>query len=153
MSLKDALLRLVGRHYFERPARKRSLPEHAEALRRSGDALRQRLSELRPDARAHERLRHVIGIERWGQRRLAVLRGEPLVMDGHRAYQPAADASWEELLEAFADTRADTVRLADQLAAAEPAGLVPHNQFGDLSARGWLRYLDGHARVEARRLK
>lgn len=153
MGLVDALSRLAGSLYFERPARKLTVAEHIARLRRTGEKLAAILAAA-PDTPAHrEKLRHVIGIERWGQRRLRVFLGEPFVADGHQPYKPPADAGWDALRAELAAARAETVALAERLASPEPATKVAHNQFGDFSVRGWLRYLNGHAWVELRKMK
>lgn len=152
MGVKEAIFMFAGKLYFDKPALKRTLAEHATAVRRSGEELSARLSASRGDAAWKARLRHVIGIERWGQARLRVFLGEPFVAGGHRPYLPPDDASWEQLVRDFAAMRAETVAIAERLAAAAPTRAVNHNQLGDLTAHGWLRYLDGHARRELRRL-
>lgn len=153
MSLKTRLVHALGRRMFERPAQRLALAEHAAALRDSGETTLRTLGAQRPTPRHLAKLRHVIGIERWGQRRLRVLLGEPFVAEGHRPYLPPEDRSWEALLEEFRETREETVRLADSLRDRTSAGRVAHDQFGELSARGWLRYLKGHAEFETRRLR
>ena len=153
MGLKERLSHLVGRLYFDRPAQKLTVAEYAAQLRRSGEELSTRLAAARETPQLRETMRHVIGIERWGQRRLRSFLGEPVVMDGHHSYKPAADAGWDQLRRDFAEMRAETVALAERLATAEPTSRVPHNQFGPFSARGWLRYLRGHADFELRRVK
>lgn len=154
MGLKQTLTRLIGRQVFGRPAQKRTYAEHAADLRKDGEQTRERLAAATARTpKHHDTLRHLIGIERWGQRRLRTLLGEPLEMDGHHPYKPPADADWTALSTDFGTTRADTMRLADELARANPAGTVPHNAFGPLNARGWLRYLRMHAKMESKRLK
>lgn len=153
MSLKQRLFRFAGQRFFERPAQKLTFQEHVDALRTSGEELRRVLAELPGSERQRQLLRHVIGIERWGQRRLQVFRGEPFVLDGHQPYKPAENASWEELRGEFASTREATLRVAEELNDCSASGLVPHNDFGELSARGWLRYLNGHAEREMKRAK
>jgi hypothetical protein len=150
MSLKDSISMLAGKLFFDRPARKQSLPEHASALRRSGEELMARLSASSGDPRSAARLRHVIGIERWSQARLRVFLGEPFVAGGHRPFLPPEESSWEQLVREFAATRAETVALAERIAAAAPTRAVNHDQFGELTAHGWMRYADGHAARELR---
>ncbi len=140
---------------LERPTRRKSLPELAEALAKSAQKVEASLAKL-PDSAMNRRvLSHIIGIERWGQSRLRVFLGEPLVMDEYDGYRPPRDASWDELRQAFTDTRRRTIELVHQLqAAASPLDKkVPHNQFGPLTCRAWLRYLDIHARSEARKMR
>jgi hypothetical protein len=145
MGVKEAIFMFAGKLYFDKPALKQPLSDHAAALRGSGDELVARLSASRGGATQEKRLRHVIGIERWGQARLRVFLGEPFVAGGHRPYLPPNEMSWEQLVREFAAMRAETVALAERLVAAEPKRAVNHNQFGELTAHGWLRYLHGHA--------
>ena len=152
MSLSESFFRWAGRLYFEKPAHKQTLAEHLAALRRSGADLHDRLSAFQGE-RNPEQLRHVIGIERWGQSRLRVLIGKPFVPGGHRPYLPREDLSWDELVRDFAATRAETAEIVERIAAENPNGVVAHNQFGELSARGWLRYLTGHAERELRKFR
>ena len=102
-------------------------------------------------------LRHVIGIERWGTARIErmVAGGPGADLDGHRSYKPPRDASWAELLADLQATRAHTVDLARRLDAAPPAEsvTVPHNDLGDLTPKGWLRYLALHSNIESRRVR
>ena len=155
MGLKSSLLEAVGRFFFERPGRKRSFEALAQELESSNTRIQERLAGFSPRAEDQERLRHIIGIERWGQRRLCVFLGEPFVMDGHHPYKPAETLDWPALLDAFKETRAQTLAMIDALSkpGAEEVATVMHNEFGALSARGWLKYLSGHAASEAKRIK
>ena len=153
MGLKEAVSHFAGRVYFDKPARKLSLAEHADALRRSGEEIRARLARAAGDERQRSRLRHVIGIERWGQARLRVFLGDAFASAGHRPHLPPESTSWEELVREFGEMRAQTIALAERLAAENPTSTVPHNQFGELSAHGWLRYVNGHGLRELRGLK
>lgn len=153
MGLKERLSHFVGRQMFERPAQKLTLEQHTERLVNSGAEIAGRIAGVQATDAQREKLRHVIGIERWSQRRLRVLLGEPPVQDGHHPYKPAADLGWAELVQDFAKTRTETVALAKQLAGADADARAEHNQFGGLSARGWLRYINGHAEFELKRVK
>ena len=152
MGLKERLSHFAGRVYFDKPARKLSLAEHAAGLRHSGDDMRARLARAEGTERQRSALRHVIGIEKWGQARLRVFLGDAFVSAGHRPHLPPDSTTWDELVREFGEMRAETVALAERLAAQEPADTVAHNQFGELSAHGWMRYIDGHAARELRRL-
>jgi hypothetical protein len=144
------LQKLIGlglRPFAERRARGRTLEEAARDLERSGARIDAHLAD-KPDTPANrEAIAHCVGIERWGQRRLRVGLGEPLVMDGHHGYRPDPAIGVEALRTAMAETRAATVALARDLAAAgvAPATTVRHNDLGDLSLAGWLAYLEQHA--------
>ena len=153
MGLKEAVSHFAGRVFFDQPARKLSLGEHADALRRSGKDIEARLAGAAGDDRQRAALRHVIGIERWGQSRLRVFLGDAFASAGHRPHLPPESASWQELVREFGEMRAQTVALAERLAAENPTSTVPHNQFGELSAHGWLRYLNGHGARELRGVK
>jgi hypothetical protein len=153
MSLKESISHFAGRVYFDKPALKLSLAEHAEALRRSGEDIRVRLARAEGTGKQRAMLRHVIGIERWGLARLRVLLGDPFASAGHRVHLPPESATWSELVSQFGEVRGETVAVAERLAAEKVTGSVNHNQFGELSAHGWLRYLNGHAIRELRKLK
>lgn len=152
---KDDVKRLVVEQMFERPARDKRYAELADDLEVGGERVLVRARRAKDVASAKDALRHIVGIERWGQRRLEVALGETFVRDEHHGYKPPADASWDGVLEDFASTRQRTVALARALSAnpPEPAWRVEHNGLGALSARGWLRYLLSHAEFESRRVR
>ena len=153
MGLKDRLSHFAGRVYFDKPALRQSLAEHAAALRESGEEINAGLAGAAGNEKQRARLRHVIGIERWGQSRLRVFLGDAFISAGHRPHLPPDSASWDELVREFGEMRAETVALAERLAAEQPTTTVSHNQFGELSAHGWLRYVNGHALRELRGVK
>lgn len=140
---------------IERPAYWRSLDELLSALETSAGNLQQRLRQAKGSDQHKATLRHVIGIERWGQRRLRVALGEEIPHDEHHAYKPEANSSWEELLQAFENTRQETLDLGYSLAAKEVdlEQSIAHNQFGAMSVKAWLRYLRLHAWAEVQRIK
>ena len=75
-------------------------------------------------------------------------------MDEYDDYRPPREAPWPALQDAFSETRQQTVALVQRLGQAQVTNIkVPHNQFGPLSVRSWLRYLDLHANLEAKKLK
>ncbi len=152
MGLKDRIYQWAGQRFIERPASRMSVVDLAAALSASGDEVRARLAKAGASPRNVACLRHIIGIERWGQRRLRVFLGEPPVMDGHHPYKPT-ETEWGTLLTEFASARADTVALASELTTADQRATVPHNQYGPFTARGWLRYLNGHARLESKLMR
>jgi hypothetical protein len=144
------LLDLFKNLMIERPAAKRSYAQLAAALERSNAKLQRRLAAARETPRNRKQLRHMVGIERWGQRRLRTALGEPLLMDEMDGYMPPEQTPVPDLAAALAAARAETVVLARQLdARGIPLdATVPHNQFGPLTARGWLVYLNAHANRE-----
>lgn len=154
MALADLIRKPIVNLIIERPGRKRTLAEWSQKLAQDGEAIQQQVATIQsPQAKAT--LRHITGIERWGQRRLQVALGEPFVRDEYDGYQPDGDADIASVRAAFRTTRAATVALVQTLAAAgvDAQVTVPHNQFGPLSVRGWLSYLNGHANLESKRIR
>jgi hypothetical protein len=140
--------------FIERQAKKMTLAELAGRLEAGGERLAQRLAQISDSQKNREKLSHVIGIERWGQRRLRVALGEPLLTDEYDGYRPAPELDWQGLWAEFQATRQETVDLARQLEQAGAGDArVYHNEMGELSTRGWLHYLNGHADMECKRLK
>ncbi len=150
MSILQKLIGLGLRPFAERRARQRTLDEAARDLERAGERIDAHLAG-KPDTPSNrEAIAHCVGIERWGQSRLRVGLGEPLQMDGHQGYRPDLAAGVDALRASMTETRAATVALARDLAAAgvDPTTTVRHNDLGDLSLAGWLAYLEQHASRE-----
>lgn len=152
----NPIRRLVARMirgHFERLGKRTTPAEMAARLEASGRSLAQRFAAEDDEPAVRETLQHVIGIERWGQRRLRVALGEPFDARGHRPFRLEDDATLDRLRVGFTTTRADSVALAKRLATTEiePDLRIAHDDLGELSINAWLAYLDGHALVEARR--
>jgi len=151
--MPNPIQQMIVNLILERPGRKHTLAGWAEALAASGQDLSARFAAA-PDTEANRRLvSHITGIERWGVSRLGILLGAPLLQDKYDGYRPAQDLDWPAMQAAFAVTRAETVALIGQLAAAgiDDKAQSPHNQIGPLTAQGWLRYLHMHSTWEAKR--
>lgn len=146
---------VVGRFIFDRPVRSRSFAELAEMLEQSGQKLDERLATASDSYANYDCLAHIIGIERWSQRRLRTLLGEPVLRDEYDTYRPAISLFWDDLRAAFASTRQETIALVRQLeqAGKDESDGVAHNELGILSAKGWIRYLDMHANLESKGMK
>lgn len=155
MGVRQRLFGLAGTLFFERPATKLTLDELGARLGAGGEEVARRAAAAGDSPANRDRLAHIVGIERWGQRRLRTLLGEPPVRDEHDGYRPGADLAWDDLRAAFREAREQTRALAVALGrAGVPRGrTVPHNDFGPLSAGGWLLYLNGHATRESMRLR
>ena len=153
--IKNTFSRLFKYLMIERPTKGRSVGELAATLQASGEELARRFAGAPEGDKNREKLRHIISIERWGQQRLRVGLGEPSASDESRSYKPAPDTEWRALQEEFSRTRGETLELADRLSQAgvDPTLTVPHNQFGPLTLRGWLRYLETHASFEGKRIR
>ncbi len=144
----------ITNRFLERPFRNLSAELMAQRLDLNGRTLERTFAAAKDSESNRRLLSHISGIERWGQSRLRVALGEPLVMDEYDDYRPPREASWTELQDAFHSTRQQTVALAGQLEQAIASGVkAPHNQFGPLTVRSWLRYLDMHASMEAKKLR
>jgi hypothetical protein len=138
----------------ERHAKGKSYADLARQLQESESTVTQRMAKAADLARNREAARHIIGIERWGQRRLRSLLDEPLVIDEYDGYRPG-DTTLPTLLDAFKATRAETLTL---LRALEQAQLpltrtVPHNDGGPMTIGAWIDYLASHASRESIRIR
>ena len=140
---------------LRRPARKRSLPQQLSALAKAGEKLQARMARAAATDANRAALRHIIGIERWGQRRLRTLLGEPAITDEYDGYQPAADLDWSALREAITATRRETIALGLQIEERQIGDTITakHNTLGEMTTREWLRYLAIHAYAESFRLR
>lgn len=155
MSTLQRMIGMVLRPLAERQARGRSGEAFAADLERSGRKVQGRFERAEDTPGNREAVNHIVGIERWGQRRLRVALGEPPVSDAYRGYRLPEGADLKALAQAFTETRRETVRLALELGRADP-GLktrVAHNDLGELSVGGWLAYLGAHASREQFRVR
>lgn len=150
MALSDIVGGLFAGLMIERPARQQTLEQLAERLETKGEAITDRMRRSSGGDLSRRQVRHITGIERWGQRRLRVALGEPPTEDEYDGYQPPIDADWNTLLGEWEATRHETVALARTLAERTTDDIrIRHNQFGPLSVRGWLVYLSQHASRES----
>lgn len=149
MSLKASIYHRAAQLLFEWPGRNYTLDTWQQRLARSLEPILKRAAAPKNEERAVRALRHVIGIERWGQSRLRRLLGGPVINDEYDGYRPAV-APVAALRDAMAATRAETIAVVRELAAAGVSlqATVEHNEFGPLTARGWLAYLNSHATRE-----
>jgi hypothetical protein len=155
MGLKEALFHGVANLIIERPAKNKTLDQLIAALQQTGAEIEQRAAAAEDAAKAGATLRHITGIERWAQNRLRMFLGAPYQRDEYDGYQPGAGLDRNGQIAAFHETRAETVELARKLEAAHvpPTATVAHNDFGPLTARGWLSYVTSHASRESTRMK
>jgi hypothetical protein len=152
MVFKDSIAQLIAGLFLENPAKSKSITQLRSALELSGIQMQARLESGNANP---ELLRHIIQIEAWGQHRLRSSLGEVrFEMDRSGAFAPDAALGWDELKSEFINVRQETLEIARRLELANPPpGPVVHNQFGPLSVKGWLRYLNIHASMELRKLR
>lgn len=147
--------RLATNVLMEWPVQRKSLADLEQTLQTAGESLKQKVAAA-PDTETNRKtLSHIIGIERWGQKRLTVALGEPLAVEEYDLYRPGRDASWADLQQQFTQTRQASVALVQQLqqTQVDPGRKIKHNGYGDLTVRGWLRYLIFHANAESWRIR
>ena len=155
MGIKEAFFQGVANLIIERPAKNKSLEQWGDELTKTGAAIEERAAAATDSAKACSVLRHITGIERWGQNRLRVFLGAPYVRDEYDGYRTGEALDLKGQIAAFHETRAETVALVRRLQAAGSTlpATVAHNDFGPLTARGWLAYLDSHANREITRIR
>lgn len=155
MSIIGRVIGRVLRPIIERQAKGRSVHDFVGSLEHSGEEVAKRLGNAPDTPHNREVANHIVGIERWGQRRLRVALSEPPVMDSYRGYRLPEGTDLGALRSAFSNTRRGTVELARELGFTDPKPRtkVCHNDLGELSVGGWLAYLEGHAKRESTRLK
>ena len=165
MSIQTRIRSAAVQTFIEWPAKRQTFGELAQKLGASKEQLEARFIEAEGTDKQRRTLRHIVGIERWGQRRLwlairfggksGVRSSDVVFSDAHHLYKPAESAAWDELIAKFSGTRQETVALAHYLEKTDVDEFlkVPHNDLGPLSLRGWLRYLQTHATLEGRRIR
>jgi hypothetical protein len=154
MGIQNFVLNTFKELRVERPARKKTPADLQAMLEASMLKVEQRLMAAPDTPKNRDQIRHIVGIERWGQGRLRAALGQPLVMDEMNQYLPSDSLPWNELTASFSATRKETLELTRKvIKEGALSKVVPHNQFGDLSVRGWLMYIDTHARFESWRVR
>lgn len=153
MSIKYSIAHIVGRFVFDRPTRDLTLSQQASLLEQSAKTVVERVQTVSDSSANREVFSHIIGIERWGMRRLRTALGESILMDEHDSYCPPSSRSLDELTTEFQATREKFIALVHELdrAGIDHTDAVRHNDLGVLSVPGWIRYLDMHATLEANR--
>lgn len=152
----NPLKRLARYLLVERPAAKKTLAAWGDKLQADGDALIEKLSDYGDSDDNRRVLSHIVGIERWGQSRLKVALGEPFKKEEYDDYRPPKNRTWDQLKAEFKAARRQTIALARRMDRGEVEDYsikILHNSYGELTLAGWLRYLNIHANLEAKRLK
>jgi hypothetical protein len=145
----------IFRTFIQFQIRNKSLDQLVARAEESGKTILTNLANKSDTPQSRQKLRHIIGIERWGQRRLKTLLGEPAIQDEYDGYQPAETLDFKALRNAFKQTRTETLALVRKLQKKGVAeqGTANHNGMGDVSVPIWLGYLTGHANFESKRIR
>ena len=154
MNLLKTLFGRIFHFVIERSARSTTFDSAIQRLADTGERVEQRMAQAAESERNRDTAAHITGIERWGQRRLRTALGASFIRDEHDEYKPDAP-SMQGQRDAFRDARRETIALVQQMAVANVplTQTVLHNDAGNLTVRGWLRYLEQHGAREASRLK
>ncbi len=161
-TLTKLIAPLAAKFFFERPAQRRGYDEHRANLEKGSEEIKSRIQAVdasAPSEKTVKMLRHIIAIERWGQNRMALFfvddYAEDVVSDENYDYKPEKDLPWETLAERFGEARAKTIEIARRLesGAETKHDKIPQNDFGPLTAKAWLQYLNTHANFESKRIK
>lgn len=141
--------------YLERKGRGKSVQEWMQALQSSGLTLSEGYTKVSDSEENRKILSHVIGIERWATRCMAVALGEPLLEGEYDEFRPARETGWSELQSQFVETREATVSTIEKIidADVDTSTKINHNHMGNLTITGWLSYLDTHGPFESKRMK
>jgi hypothetical protein len=152
-TFKDRIMSAAADLIIERPAKNKSVQEFVQGLEKNRDAILARIRKVPNTPRNHSVITHIIGIERWAQRRIKCALGEAFVKDEYNPYRPPKDVAWDALPKLFEDTRRETIALVQKLSPTALNTRVNHNTFGDISVRGWLNYIQIHGDGESKKLR
>jgi hypothetical protein len=151
MSVIGTILRVI----LERSNRNLTYEKAIDNLRKSGESTANRIGNSPDTPKNRKQVAHIIGIERWGQQRLRVAQGEPLVIDECDGYEPAETLSMAELRQAFESARKETIALIEEM----QRNTIPldrkvfHNDAKEMTLRSWFGYLGVHADRESMRIR
>ena len=133
----------------------KSLAALTQSAQEGGQRIDSHLTGKPDTPQNRQQMRHVIGIERWGQRRLQTILGEPALQDEYNGYQPDTSLDLATLQTEFSQTRAQTLAIIEaiQQKGLADSATANHNDMGDVSPKLWLRYLTMPANFESKRIK
>jgi hypothetical protein len=153
--LRETALKIIVPLFVENPAQKKSFVQLQANLEQSKTIIEARVSKAASQNLETHRttLRHIIGIERWGTNRLKVALGQAFKSDGQKEYHPDQSLDLTQLLEHFRNSRLELLGVAKLLEAANSSIKIEHNNFGPISVKGWLGYLNVHSEIESRKLR
>ena len=141
--------RAIGSLFFQLPSNQLSIDQLINNLQRNKAFVAKRIRIAPPSTSNHGWATHIIGIELWCQNKAQSLLGEPLYAGEYDPLRPANDVPYETLAMLFEQTREQTLALAQTLKQVPFTTTVPHNQWGQLNANGWLNYMGKHAGISS----
>jgi hypothetical protein len=155
MPLKQAMFRFARDLLIENIAKGTTAEQLSQRLQSDGTALTEQFGKAADTIANRKQIGHIIGIERWGQSRIRTLLGSPLRLDEYDGYRPDPAADMASIRAEWAHTRAATLELINQLTQAgiDFGAKAEHNDFGPMSVRGWLTYLNIHSIMEGKRVR
>ena len=138
--------------FLESQASHVTLDDLGKKLRTEGESITARLKQAADTPANRTQAGHVIGIERWGAHRLAAALAGNAAQDEYDGYRPSANLSMPVLADEFFKARQETLGLIEPLRAYGEK-TIPHNNFGEISVKAWLSYLNRHASLESRKIR
>lgn len=154
MGLLQRLIGVFLRRRVRGRAKGKTLEQLADQLVSSRDLLMPMILAAPDTARNREAINHWVGIERWSLDRIRQWRDPPVDLGSYHPFRRPEGSSLEDLQEAFARTRQESIGLAREMAAsgADPDAVVPHNDLGPLTVTEWFEYIHDHSLRERIRL-
>ena len=144
-----SLVGTLARFFIENRARYVSYAEACQNLKNGGETAAAALRKAADTSANREQAGHVISMERWGAARLrSLLEGNGEKTDESGSYRPDAGLDMTALAQEFEKARAETLNLAARL-EPQASQRARHNEFGKLSGKAWLVYLNNHANMES----
>lgn len=155
MSIRETLMRAFSSRLLENPAKHKTYDQLIDELEIGMEHVLARAAGKLDSPANRDVFGYIIGTERWSQRRLRTLQGEPVVEDEVDHYRPRPAMSLNALRREFVDARSQSISLARALQAAGVplTATARHNDAGDMSVGAWLAYINTQADRESRRLK
>ncbi|WP_188999008.1 hypothetical protein [Deinococcus roseus] len=144
---------IFGSGFIDFTGSKKDPSQLLKALEDTQTQLSRKFRELPDTPENRKQLGHILAIERWGTNKLKVFNGGELLNDSSQEYYPSEEDSMESLMNQFTETRQETIKVGQEAIANADQQKVEHDQFGPLSAAGWIQYLNYHAFLEAYKFK
>jgi hypothetical protein len=150
-----SILGSIAHFFIEQQAVNTTLETLSHKMEESAVIVAHKLDSAADTPANRDIANHIIGMERWGQRRLDTLFRHEQLSDEYDNYRPGPLYSMGDLRKEFQATRALT--MARLLKVSQHPELercsIPHNMLGPMSVKGWFYYLDTHAAREVKKIK